>query len=272
MKLLAMTALALLAGVLLAAPPRAPLPPQAPPVTPSSWLSPLDFPPGMEKFEPTKWTQRIAVTSGRDTIDKVPVSGTPSKWHQSGGMEGIRGVRSDKFKLLPEPPREWIGNIWVWNGLRDSDGKHSSQQNRGLKREYVIGSRFDDILSYKGKAFEHRMRIKFPDDDKKEGKWHNAILWRDEAARPPGYTGMKMACTDCHNERNVFGDTGPGFGGYATGLAPGGDTVIGHPLPWHLVDNPEAAPQRQEEPFFQPFEPFQFQPSFNRSFRGGRRR
>ena len=76
---------------------------------------------------------------------------------------------------------------------------------------------FIDALSYEGKPFEIRQR------EKKNGRWDSSILFRDKAARPPGYTGLKLACSTCHDEA--------GTGGYGVGLVPGGDGVLSDPFP-----------------------------------------
>jgi cytochrome c len=69
--------------------------------------------------------------------------------------------------------------------------------------------------------FEHRVR------SKDSGRWYSRIEYVDEAARPDGYTGLKVSCASCHSEA--------GTGKYNDGLVPGGDTVLSDPLDWSLV-------------------------------------
>lgn len=221
--ILILTSSAVIADIPQQAPPVADLLPQAPPTR----LFPPDLPDGSEKYEPTRWTQSIYVLSGHDTIDRVPTNRLDSKWHQSGGMAGINGVTSEKYRLLPEAPREWIGTIQVWNGS-------NYQPNRGLLRTYADGTRFDDVLSYRGQVFEHRTR------EKRGGRWSAKVIYSDHDARPPGYNGLQQTCASCHDEA--------GSGGYATGLVPGSDETISDPLPWHLVG---TAVERTEQ-FFEP--------------------
>ncbi len=178
------------------------------------WLLPI----GAEKFEPTRVTQSIYTTDGftQDHIDRVSIASLERKWQISGGMEGIAGVVSEKYKSLPSPPKEEIGLITVANRLPSG-----SQQNYGLKRTYADGSRFDDVLSYAGRVFEHRFR------EKKDGKWQSKVLFTDEQARPPGYSGLTVTCASCHKQA--------GSGLYNSALIPGSDTVLSDELPWNLL-------------------------------------
>lgn len=193
--------------------PQAPTPPQAPLERP--WLSPLPYPKGAVLLKATQYTQSIFILDDRDVIRKVPRTELEAKWQVSGGMIGVKGVKSDKYKCLPDRPWIWVGNISVTNSFG------YEQKNRGLLRSYPNGTRFDDVLSYQGIVFEHRTRIKEKDT------WKSFVAYKDEAARPPGYTGLKQSCASCHDEA--------GTGKYGAGLVPGSDTVISDELPWHLT-------------------------------------
>lgn len=185
-----------------------------------TWPSPMEYPKGAVKYKSDGWTQTIYILTDnagrRDRIDYAPISGLAIKWHQSGGMDGIKGFHSDKYRLLPSPAVYRIDDIQVLNSF----GYY--QANRGIVRSYPSGTRFDDVLSYKGKVFEHRMR------EKVDGVWKSRTLFKDEKARPPGYTGLTVSCASCHDEA--------GTGGYAVGLVPGGDTVLSDPLDWDTAD------------------------------------
>jgi hypothetical protein len=170
------------------------------------------------RFSATKWTQEIAVTNSRDRITQVPITGLAAKWHVSGGMVGVKGWTSDKYKYLPATVTHWVGNISVLNSL----GYY--QQNRGVRRSYPDGTEFHDVLrNADGVVFEHRTRKKM------NGVWDSQVVYRDVAARPAGYFGLKQSCASCHNEA--------GTGGYAVGLVPGGDTVLSDPLDWSVAGN-----------------------------------
>lgn len=174
------------------------------------WAEDIDYPAGMVRYLPTQYTQEIAVTNDRDRISKVSRFNLASKWHQPGGMEGIVGWRSDLYKLIPTPPRVFIGNIAVWNGA-------NFQNNRGWRREYADGTQFHDVLSYRGVVFEHRKRQKIA------GKWESLVIHKNIAARPPGYVGLQgQTCASCHSES--------GSGGYGVGLIPGGDETLSDPF------------------------------------------
>lgn len=193
---------------------QAPKPPQAP--TPKPILrDTVELPDGAVKYKEETKTQSIYVLDNRDVIEIVPINRLEKKWHQSGGMEGIEGVVSDKYRTLPKPPKQYVTNIPVKNSF------DSYQNNRGIVREYADGSRFDDVLSYKGVVFEHRVR------EKRNDKWSSRVIYSDEAARPKGYNGLSVTCASCHEQA--------GTGGYAVGLVPGGDTVLSDPVDWSLT-------------------------------------
>lgn len=194
-----------------------------------------DVPTGAVPFAGTKYTQSIFIllANGRDNtrIDPFPIKNMEDKrWHQPGGLLGVKGWKVEKFKYLPQGTevKTWIGKIEVENsipnGLRKPDGTpdHFRQLNDGLQRQYPDGTRFDEVLrnADTGKVFEHRVR------SKEEGKWRSVVHFKDEDARPAGYAGLKVTCSSCHKEA--------GTGKYADGLVPGGDTVLSDPLPWHL--------------------------------------
>ncbi len=181
------------------------------------WLSKLPFPKGMTTYRQERYTQSIYVLGNRDVIEKVPISGIDPKWHVSGGMEGVKGVKSDKFRLVP-------GKIETWTALIQVDNSMGfKQDNRALLRSYPDGTRFDDVLSYKGVVFEHRSR------QKQSGKWKSEVLYEDKAARPKGYTGLVSTCGACHNKS--------ASGSYDKGLVPGGDTIISDPMNWRAAGN-----------------------------------
>jgi hypothetical protein len=198
-----------------ATPPHAPAPRQAPPVR--RWGSPAPFPEGSERYREATVTQSIFVLDNMDTIRPVPVSSLESKWHQSGGMDGLTGWRSEKWRLVPEPGvHNALGRI----GVKNSYGY--TQHHVGLVRSYPVGSRFDDLLyGPDGRLFEHRSR-------RKQTKgWVSELLYENEEARPKGYSGLKVSCMSCHGES--------GSGKYGAGLVPGGDTVLSDPLDWSLA-------------------------------------
>lgn len=166
-------------------------------------------------YESAKYTQSIAVVDRRDSIRQVSIEDLDSKWHQSGGMEGVRGVRSEKFRSVPSDLKSWIGDISVRNSLG------YDQENRGILRNYPNGTRFDDILSHAGAVFEHRVR------EKVNGRWRSTVVYSNPDSRPTGYNGLQVTCASCHDQA--------GTGSYGAGLVPGGDTVLSDPLDWSLV-------------------------------------
>ncbi len=160
---------------------------------------------GLVRYRRAQYTQEIAVTNNVDRITPVHRSKLESKWHQSGGMEGISGYHSDVYKFVPAGMRVGIANIQVWNGS-------NFQPNRGWTRSYPDGTVFFDVLSKDGEVFEARERRK------ENGNWKSRVVFKDEAHRPTGYKGLTVSCASCHDEA--------GSGNYGVGLVPGGDTVL----------------------------------------------
>lgn len=193
------------------------------------------LPAGAEQYTPAKYTQSISVLDERDDIRPTPVNGlSDPRWHAPGGLAGLDGWRSEKFRYVPSQRRvrSWIGNI----GVRNSFGY--VQQNRGIQREYPTGTRFDELLinTKTDSVFEHRVREKWSDG------WRSTVHFTDETARPTGYTGLKVSCSSCHAEA--------GTGKYNEGLVPGGDTVLSDPLEWTVwvSASPEGQPTPKTDP------------------------
>lgn len=162
---------------------------------------------GLKRYVPATMTQ---MTFNKGVIQAVPIRKLEPKWHQSGGMEGIEGWRSDLYKFVPQAvdtKRSWVP---VFNGSND-------QLEHAFTRSYPDGTTFLDVLSTGDKVFEVRQARK------DNGKWNRKVIHRDESAYPSGYTGLKQSCASCHDEA--------GTGGYAVGLVPGGDTVLSDPIP-----------------------------------------
>lgn len=201
--------------------PVAPAPAKLPAASPEPAVYAPDLPKHAVRYIPARYTQSIAVTNGRDTIDPVLIAHLPdTRWHQSGGMLGLTGWRSEKYRAIAPG---WNPGEAVWNlPVKNSFG--SIQYNRGLARTYPVGTRFDDVLvnAVTGRVFEHRVREKVTAD-----RWDSQVVHRDPAQFPKGYSGLKVACASCHNDA--------GRGNYAVGLNPGADTVFSDALPWHLV-------------------------------------
>lgn len=188
-------------------------------------------------YKGAKYTQSISILDNRDMIRPFLIRRMlDRRWHQPGGLEGLKGWRSDKFRLVPKGGRLWI---WIGNiGVENSFGY--IQQNRGILRQYPDGTRFDELLVNTEvepeQVFEHRVR------EKHDGKWHSDILYRNPKARPEGYIPVSLnKCASCHDEA--------GTGKYADGLVPGGDGVLSDPLDWSLIGvNPEQQPAPKPQP------------------------
>ncbi|QJW98723.1 hypothetical protein [Frigoriglobus tundricola] len=205
---------------------------------------PVSLPAGAVAYAPARVTQSISVLNDRDHIEAVAIAALEdTRWHQPGGLGGVdRSLyRSETYRTLPAQGRvrTWVGDI----GVKNSFG--FVQQNRGIRRAYPVGTRFDEVLvnAKTGKAFEQRTREKAADG------WLSTVAFADEEERPAGYTGLKVSCSSCHNEA--------GTGKYAAGLVPGGDTVLSDPLDWSVwasapgegwTTQPEPGPQPAPAP------------------------
>lgn len=184
-----------------------------------------NLPSGAKHYAAAQWTQSIFKFTGdpRAVIRPVTIDSLPdARWHQPGGMDGIKGWTTEKFRTIPAEPKLFTVNKLVTTDI-------GSQYETGLDRTYADGTRFDELLinSDSKTIFEHRVREKI------DGKWKSSIIHSNEQARPEGYTGLKAKCSSCHDEA--------GTGGYGVGLVPGGDGVLSDPLPWHLSSqSPES--------------------------------
>lgn len=182
---------------------------------PAPHFSPVSLPEGSEPMDGTEWTQSLFSLNGFRQVSKTPRAALDPKWRFPGGLAGVRGWTSQKFRHVPSPPAQWLGAVRVTNPLG------VPQTEFGLVRSYPDGTRFDDILSSPSGVFEHRVRRK------EGGSWQSFVAFRDESKAPPGYKKLAESCSSCHDQA--------GTGSYGQGLVPGGDTVISDELPWHLV-------------------------------------
>lgn len=183
------------------------------------WPASVEKPKGLAPFVRARFTQRLAKTSsdgGRtfpSTITPADRSRLDPQWHQSGGMQGLTGWRSDVYRFVPQEPHTRMDAVGVVNQFG------YVQHELGWVRDYPNGTRFDDVLSNTatGKVFEHRTA------QKKNGAWTRRVIFSDETQRPAGYSGLAVTCSSCHDQA--------GTGGYATALVPGGDTILSDPFP-----------------------------------------
>lgn len=178
------------------------------------WPAGLPFPTGAQRYAPSKFTQR---TFNKGIIEPVRRAELKMKWQVPGGMEGVRGWRSDLYRYVPDGYQDsWKAWIAVFNGSNDQD-------EVAWTRSRPEGTFYMDVLSHKGKVFEVRVRER-DKDYAGNLKWSSFISFRDPESRPPGYVALTSKdCAGCHNEA--------GTGGYGVGLVPGGGTVLSDPFP-----------------------------------------
>ena len=180
--------------------------------TAGRWSPGIEKPSGLVRYKRAQYTQEIATTNGRPRITPVHRLNLESRWHQSGGMDGITGWRSDVYRLIEAEPYQ--ARLPVLNSFG------FFQNELGWTRVYPPNARFDDVLSNTetGKVFEHRTATKA------KGVWTRRVIYSDETQRPADYTGLTVTCASCH-------DSFPGSGGYASALVMGADGVFSDPFP-----------------------------------------
>lgn len=169
------------------------------------------------EYKSAMYTQSISTLNERPSLQLVNVRTVNNgSWTRSGGIPPSVVFSSRKYRSGGKPTYQ-MERIPVLNSF----GHY--QYEWGLTRKYPDGARFDDILYNEGGGvFEHRIR------EKVDGKWRSRVEYREPAVRPKGYDGLSQTCASCHNLA--------GTGGYATGLVPGGDTVISDPMDWSKVN------------------------------------
>lgn len=197
------------------------------PATPTPYAPIL--PPGAVEYQPEQFTQALSRLNDVPRIRRVPIASLPNRdWHQSGGMLGVVGVKSWKYRTIPtgQTVVYQLAPVTVENGIRDPrTGRSYTQQETGLTRTYPDGTRFDDVLYLGAWVFEHRVR------EKVDGRWKSKVVYTDRGHRPPGYTGLKQSCASCHDR--------PGEGlGYAAGNVPGADGSFSDPMLWSAARKP----------------------------------
>lgn len=214
------------------------IPPQAPPLMQAPMVPPEfkdvydpEIPKAASSYDSAKWTQSISVLNSGgidyDIIKPFKIAEMEDKrWHQAGGMQGIKGWSAKRYRLLPSPVTYRVEDIEIENSIPtgktkpDGTPEHFRQKNRGIVRVYPDRTRFDELLYNGDKLFEHRVR------EKVDGQWESRVAYKDVESRPEGYTGLKVSCSSCHSEA--------GTGKYNEGLVPGGDTVLSDPLDWSV--------------------------------------
>lgn len=183
----------------------------------SSWQwSDEDVPEYMERYTPGKYTQSIFKNQFGSQIRKVPRTQQEEKWRVPGGLAGIGGWESELWRWSPR--QVTLGSIPVLNRFG------YFQNELGYRAKYEPGAEFLDVLRNRetGKVFEVRKAMKTGNG------WQRFVTYRRAEHRPRGYHGPKgLNCHSCHDEA--------GTGGYATGLVPGGDTVLS--VPFDALEN-----------------------------------
>ena len=202
-------------------------PPPVQPDPPAVAVAVKDIvPPTAVEYRPAVYTQSIFKLAPSfnavavPTIRPVPIRDIPTKWHQSGGLAGVIGATSRKFRTLPTG-KKVVHSVRLVPVGNDDKNPASTQDEYAITRIYPDGTRFDDVLIARGGVFEHRVR------EKVSGSWKSRIVYTNNAYRPAGYVPLRQSCDSCHGEA--------GGGSYGVGLVPGGDGVLSDPLDWILV-------------------------------------
>lgn len=174
------------------------------------WPKSLPKPKDAVRYRRAERTQRTfdRNITGRAFIESVPRGLLESKWNVPGGLDGVHGWTSTLYRGSGNRVREWRGPVDP--GILYSEVTY--------QRSYDDGAWFADVLTNdRGQVFEVRYA------EKCDGAWNRYIAFKNAAARPKGYVGVRQACSACHN---MF----PGSGTYGTAYIAGGDGVFSDPL------------------------------------------
>lgn len=162
----------------------------------SLWPKDVEMPAGLVAYHPTRKSQRMAITNGVDTnqiYDKdqddhwtnAPTAFNPNRqfpWAVPGGLDNSNGWESIIAVALPSAPA-------VYEGRVEAGARHPLPKTRW---SFAEGTKFVDLLAYKGKTFELRTRTKV------NGQWVSRKEHEDKTARPEGYVGLSKSCVECH--------------------------------------------------------------------------
>ncbi len=180
-----------------------------------------DFPKGLTPYKPTRYSQRIAITGNRESLQwykldqddhwaNAPTAINPNRifpWATSGGMHDVTGWNHVVSIALPADPTVWKEPMPIANGGNIT----------GWRWTFPDGTVTSDMLTKDGKVFELRTRTK------SDGKWIGKVEFRDKTARPEGYTSAGKACAECHDHAGSSLQYGI--------VLRGGDTVFSY-SPW----------------------------------------
>jgi len=177
------------------------------------WPADVKFPEGMKFYRQTRHSQRFANTNGVDGITMVhrdqddvwqnaETVVNPNRifpFRVSGGMDEAKGWQSRTAVYVP-PGK----TIVVWQ-QRSPVGRERQFLPK-LHWSYPEGTIFADMLVYERQVFELRMR------KKARGEWHSRVAYVS-GVKPPGHTGLKKTCADCHSRAGDSTDYGTSWRG-----------------------------------------------------------
>ncbi len=184
-----------------------PAPPEDRPTLASLMASGIDLPANLKPYPRTRWTQRLTITNGLDTLlpvhenqddyfQNAPMKQNPNRmfpWRNSGGMDVVdeREWTSRTALSIPEGKA-----VEYWQERIHAGASHPLPK---VAWHYPRGTVAADLLSYRGEPFELRTLTKGED-----GRWRGRVAWEDPTKRPLSYKGAGRPCMDCHRHAGGF--------------------------------------------------------------------
>ncbi len=177
------------------------------------WPSKVAFPEGFRFYEPTQYSQYLAVSDNVEVIipfhrdqDQAFSNDRPAlnpnrhvaEWTAPGGLVGVPRSEWRSFTGVSFPAGSVVasfqGRVAVPTAPRGSLPKE--------QWEWPDGTIFGDMLvNAQGEVFELRMREKISAD-----QWDSLTPYKNKLARPDGYTGAGKKCAECHDKPSPDGD------------------------------------------------------------------
>jgi hypothetical protein len=158
------------------------------------WPKELDFPQGLKFYKPARHAQRISITNNRDTVLPWPTWEDDALWGQNpnrlfpfavaGGLHNVSGWKSTLGVKIPKE-----GKIVVWKQRVLADTTPLVKVCWQFEGDFA----FYDLLTKHGQAFEVRLQ------EKRHGKWHYSVPFKDARNQPEGYQGAG-SCVTCHRK------------------------------------------------------------------------
>lgn len=140
--------------------------------------------------------QNMYTMSSRPYVDYDSIHDPAAPEHHpfivSGGMQGLKGWRSDKALMIPDGKK-----VEVW---RQYEEVRAFAPTIRYRWKFPAGTVAYDVLSTDKGVFEVRTQTRADDG------WETKVTFKDEDARPDGYAGLQQSCASCHSHTGEIVD------------------------------------------------------------------